>query len=146
MAVKRPLTGKVRSRVREWEIKGRWCYLSVSIEHSCCNTNIGSFPWYDTYLLGIKNKDGKYIIEIPSYSRTVYAAGSRIRYYHEDNIDINTVYIPGPTTDKLTIVVGSVLNHKLAAMDNSAIDQFRIQHKIVIKTFETIFLADRIWQ
>ncbi|KAJ7351836.1 metalloendopeptidase [Desmophyllum pertusum] len=58
----------------------------------------------DRNLLGIKNKDGKYIIEIPSYSRTVYAAGSRIRYYHEDDIDINTVYIPGPTTDKLTIV------------------------------------------
>lgn len=45
------------------------------------------------------------MIPIPTWSKTVYAAGTEIHYYHEKDIDINTVYIPGPTTEKLTIVV-----------------------------------------
>lgn len=62
----------------------------------------------DKYISGIKDKDGKYVIPIPRWSRTVYAAGTKVHYYHEENIDINTVYIPGPTTEKLTIVVRDV--------------------------------------
>lgn len=56
-------------------------------------------------ILGIKDKDDRYVIPIPTWSKTVYAAGTEIHYYHEKDIDINTVYIPGPTTEKLTIVV-----------------------------------------
>jgi len=58
----------------------------------------------DQNLLGIKDKDDRYVIPIPTWSKTVYAAGTEIHYYHEKDIDINTVYIPGPTTEKLTIV------------------------------------------
>lgn len=60
--------------------------------------------------LGIKNHEGKYIIPIPSWSRMVYAAGTKVQYYHQTDLDINTVYIPGPTTEKLTIMVGDVLS------------------------------------
>ena len=58
-------------------------------------------------ILGIKNKDDRYVIPIPTWSKTVYAAGTEIHYYHEKDIDINTVYITGPTTEKLTIVVSN---------------------------------------
>lgn len=58
-------------------------------------------------ILGIKDKDDGYVIPIPTWSKTVYAAGTKIHYYHEKDIDINTVYIPGPTTEKLTIVVSN---------------------------------------
>lgn len=40
----------------------------------------------------------------------VYAAGTKVQYYHQTDLDINTVYIPGPTTEKLTIMVGDVLS------------------------------------
>ena len=58
-------------------------------------------------LSGVKNKDGRRLIHVPSYqwSRTVFAAGTTIHYYHEANFDINTISIPGPTTEKLTVVV-----------------------------------------
>ena len=58
-------------------------------------------------ILGIKDKDDRYVIPIPTWSQKVYAAGTEIHYYHEKDIDINTVYIPGPTTEKLTIVVSN---------------------------------------
>lgn len=58
----------------------------------------------DKNLLGIKNKEGKYAIPVPTWSRTVYAAGTKIHYYHEKDYDINTITIPGPTTEDLTVV------------------------------------------
>ena len=61
-----------------------------------------------TYPLGIKNQEGKYVIPMPSWSRTVFAAGTKVRYYHEKDLDINTIFIPGPTTEKLIIVVGNL--------------------------------------
>ncbi|XP_022792548.1 A disintegrin and metalloproteinase with thrombospondin motifs 6-like [Stylophora pistillata] len=62
----------------------------------------------DYNLLGIKNKEGEYAIPMPSWSRTVYAAGTKIQYYHKNSLDINTITIPGPTTEKLTVVFYSV--------------------------------------
>lgn len=59
-------------------------------------------------ILGIKDKDDRYVIPIPRWSKTVYAAGTKVYYYHVKDIDINKVYIPGPTTEKLTIVVSNV--------------------------------------
>jgi len=68
-------------------------------------------------MLGIKDKDDSYVIRIPTWSKTVYVAETEINYYHEKEIDINTVYIPGPTTEKLTMVVsntfGKVMDHNL---------------------------------
>jgi len=58
----------------------------------------------DKNLLGIKNQEGKYVIPMPSWSRTVFAAGTKVHYYHEKDLDINTIFIPGPTTEKLIIV------------------------------------------
>lgn len=63
------------------------------------------------YISGIKDKNGKYLIPVPQWSKTVYAAGTKIHYYHEKDIDINTVYIPGPSTEKLTIVVSDVFRY-----------------------------------
>jgi len=58
-------------------------------------------------ILGIKDQGDRYVIPIPTWSKMAYAAGTEIHYYHEKDIDINTVYIPGPTTEKLTIVVSN---------------------------------------
>ena len=57
--------------------------------------------------LEVKNKEGRRLIHVPSWkwSRTVFAAGTTIHYYHEADVDINTIRIPGPTTEKLTVVV-----------------------------------------
>ena len=60
--------------------------------------------------LGVKYEDGRYVIPVPSWSRTVFAAGTTISYYHKAPKDINTIRIPGPTTKKLSIVVGDTLN------------------------------------
>lgn len=59
------------------------------------------------HLLEVKNKEGRRLIHVPSWewSRTVFAAGTTIHYYHEADVDINTIRIPGPTTEKLTVVV-----------------------------------------
>ena len=58
-------------------------------------------------LSGVKNKDEKRLIHVPSFrwSRAVFAAGTTIHYYHKAEFDINTISIPGPTTEKLTVVV-----------------------------------------
>ncbi|XP_068687209.1 A disintegrin and metalloproteinase with thrombospondin motifs 6-like isoform X1 [Montipora foliosa] len=58
----------------------------------------------DRNLLGVKNWEGNYIIRIPSWSRTVFTAGTKVHYYHESAIYLDKVYIPGPTTKNLTIV------------------------------------------
>lgn len=60
----------------------------------------------DKNLLEVKNKEGRHLIHVPSWqwSRTVFAAGTTIHYYHEAEVDINTIRIPGPTTEKLTVV------------------------------------------
>lgn len=59
------------------------------------------------HLLEVKNKEGRRLIHVPSWkwSRTVFAAGTTIHYYHEADVDINTIRIPGPTTEKLTVLV-----------------------------------------
>ena len=69
------------------------------------NLNLINLTVSYTYPLGIKNQEGKYVIPMPSWSRTVFAAGTKVHYYHEKDLDINTIFIPGPTTEKLIIVV-----------------------------------------
>lgn len=52
----------------------------------------------------------------------MFAAGTKIHYYHEQDYDINKIYIPGPTTKTLTIVVRCDLqaNDNCSSMNNSS--------------------------
>lgn len=58
-------------------------------------------------ILGIKNKDDRYVILIFIWSKIVYVVGIEIYYYYEKDIDINMVYILGLIIEKLIIVVSN---------------------------------------
>ena len=55
---------------------------------------------------GIKDHlTGKYIISLPSWSRTVYYKGTKIEYSHNDNLYADEIKLDGPTTEPLRVVV-----------------------------------------
>ncbi|XP_048588217.1 A disintegrin and metalloproteinase with thrombospondin motifs 18 isoform X2 [Nematostella vectensis] len=54
-------------------------------------------------VLGIQNSDGVYLISLPSWSTTVYAAGTKIVYEHNENLYRDRILIEGPTTEKLLL-------------------------------------------
>lgn len=54
----------------------------------------------------MKDKDGHYVYNVPSWSTTRVAAGSKIVYHKQKNADKDTLYIKGPTTEPLQILVG----------------------------------------
>ena len=54
---------------------------------------------YCSIVIGIKNDKGRYIISLPSRSRTVYYEGARIEY-KKDSITVD-----GPIKSPLTVVV-----------------------------------------
>ena len=47
----------------------------------------------------------EYLINLPSWSKTIEAAGTTISYIHEDNKYQDRIYIPGPTTREIKLVV-----------------------------------------
>lgn len=55
--------------------------------------------------LGIQDKDGKYLINLPAWTRSVYKAGTRITYIHNENQYNDEIIIPGPATEELRLVV-----------------------------------------
>lgn len=85
-----------------------WLFGMDYFEVLCCNNLVIKC---DNCISGIKDKEGKYVIPIPRWSKMVYAAGTKVHYYHQKEIDINKVFIPGPTTEKLTIVVSDVFRY-----------------------------------
>jgi len=57
-------------------------------------------------LIGIQDAGGNYIIELPTWSKTIYYAGAKIVYTHEDNEYRDTLDIIGnPTTAPLKVKV-----------------------------------------
>ena len=58
--------------------------------------------------VGIKdNVTDNYIINLPSWSRTVYYQGTQIRYEHEDNKYDDSIELDGPTKAPLRVVVSA---------------------------------------
>ena len=49
---------------------------------------------------------GQYLISLPSWSTTVYKAGAKISYIHDDNKYRDELFISGPLTEELELVVG----------------------------------------
>ena len=58
-----------------------------------------------SYFAGIQNTEGEYMIQLPSWSRTIEAAGTTITYIHEDNRYADRIYIPGPIQYELNLMV-----------------------------------------
>ncbi|XP_028401263.1 A disintegrin and metalloproteinase with thrombospondin motifs 18-like [Dendronephthya gigantea] len=55
-------------------------------------------------MIGIQNIEGEYMIQPPSWSKTIEAAGTTITYIHEDNKYADRIYIPGPIKYELNLV------------------------------------------
>ena len=49
--------------------------------------------------------DGEYMIGLPTWSKSVDVAGTTISYIHEDNKYQDRIYIPGPITHPINLVV-----------------------------------------
>ncbi|XP_027060235.1 A disintegrin and metalloproteinase with thrombospondin motifs 1-like [Pocillopora damicornis] len=57
-------------------------------------------------MLGVKDPHtGEYIINLPSWSRTVYYNGTKIEYEHKDNRYDDSIFVAGPTKIPIEIVV-----------------------------------------
>jgi hypothetical protein len=54
---------------------------------------------------GIQNQQKSYLIPVPSWSKTITAAGSKIIYKHDASLFKDTIDIDGPTTEPLLIQV-----------------------------------------
>jgi hypothetical protein len=50
--------------------------------------------------------DGKYLISLPTYSKTVYKAGTKISYIHKSSKFKDEIIIPGSIQENLELVVG----------------------------------------
>lgn len=56
---------------------------------------------------GIKSiSPSKYIVPVPSWTRTFYAAGTSILHTMTKYVDAERIFIKGPTTEKLDGIVG----------------------------------------
>lgn len=55
--------------------------------------------------IGIQNIKGEYLINLPSWSRTVYKAGTKIQYIRKSGPDNDEIIIPGPVNQPLKLVV-----------------------------------------
>ena len=53
----------------------------------------------------VQDKNGKYIFRVPSWNAATTAAGTDVYLYHGANVFQDRIYIPGPTTEPLHIVV-----------------------------------------
>ena len=59
-----------------------------------------------TYVVaGVRNNDSAYLIELPTWSTTVVAAGTKITLVHEANQYKDELYIVGPITEPVKVVV-----------------------------------------
>ena len=56
---------------------------------------------------GVRDKEGEYVISLPTYSRTVVFAGTAIVYTREQTQYNDKVKIEGPTTAVIQIVVST---------------------------------------
>ena len=56
---------------------------------------------------GVRDKEGEYVISLPTYSRTVVFAGTKIVYTREQTQYNDKVKIEGPTTAVIQIVVST---------------------------------------
>ena len=56
-------------------------------------------------LIGVQNTEGEYLINLPTWSKTIEAAGTTITYIHEDNRYADRIYIPGPIQYELNLMV-----------------------------------------
>lgn len=76
-------------------------------ENWCETTNVSAqILLFLSICVGIKdNVTGNYIINLPSWSRTVYYQGTQIRYTHEENMCDDSIELDGPTTVPLRVVV-----------------------------------------
>ncbi|EDO36365.1 predicted protein [Nematostella vectensis] len=63
------------------------------------------------YLVGIKDSAGTYLINLPTWSTTVQAAGTKVIYRHEDHYYQDTIDIPGPTNAQLGLFM--VVSHTI---------------------------------
>ncbi|CAB4001536.1 A disintegrin and metallo ase with thrombospondin motifs 6 [Paramuricea clavata] len=54
--------------------------------------------------IGVRNMDGKYLISLPTYSKTVYKAGTKISYIHKSSKFKDEIIIPGPIQENLELV------------------------------------------
>ena len=56
---------------------------------------------------GIKSiSPSKYLVPVPSWTRTFYAAGTSILHTMTKYVDAERIFIKGPTTEKLYGIVG----------------------------------------
>ncbi|XP_048588788.1 A disintegrin and metalloproteinase with thrombospondin motifs 16 isoform X1 [Nematostella vectensis] len=68
----------------------------------------------DHNVLGIKDASGSYLINLPTWSTTVEAAGTKVIYKHEDSVYQDTIDIPGPTNEQLGLFMVSVIGSNKA--------------------------------
>ena len=54
---------------------------------------------------GVKDNSDTYLIELPTWSKSVTAAGTKISLIHEANQFKDTLYVLGPTTEPIKVVV-----------------------------------------
>jgi hypothetical protein len=60
--------------------------------------------------IGVQDLKGEYILKLPSWSKTVYKAGTRIKYIRKANLYNDEIIIPGPVNQQLKLVVRVVLS------------------------------------
>ncbi|XP_048588215.1 A disintegrin and metalloproteinase with thrombospondin motifs 20 [Nematostella vectensis] len=61
----------------------------------------------DITILGLKNTAGRFLISVPSWSKTIHAAGTRISYKKESYLYKDMLDIDGPTNARLGIYMVS---------------------------------------
>ncbi|XP_032232433.1 A disintegrin and metalloproteinase with thrombospondin motifs 16 [Nematostella vectensis] len=90
----------------------------------------------DANVLGIKDSAGTYLINLPTWSTTVQAAGTKVIYRHEDHYYQDTIDIPGPTNAQLGLFMVSVtgssqpVNWKYFIAGKTSVSSSDVQWKI----------------
>ena len=88
-------------------------YLLQTFHHSLKVTSLLTEQCFlFTKSLGVRNQEGENVYKVGyTWSTTKLAAGTTVHYYHKKYIDADKVFIPGPTTQPLTVYVSYVFMH-----------------------------------